>query len=314
MTGNQTEEEIGCCWRQIVSGVRYLHEMGLAHRDLKLDNCVVNEFGIVKIIDFGCAVVFKYPLEQDQIEATGACSPVMNDTDRQESLEVIHISLLRFVRRSDITLDQPIYGLPQSFIGKFPSHCICDGSCMIMRRFPWKAPRMSDPSFRNFSSAPNPYVIASSPGTESGSHSSSLAVSRKSTLDSSSTLTPSQSGGKNLSVTTSGSSLKKEDTPPPAPINKGPMKLFNRLQPPQCRPLIGRMLDINPNTRITMEEIWTDPWFRSLKRCEMVEERTPVGGKMMVVKRAGRHDHVLVGPTGEDVTPSGSSVKRISEK
>src|SRR5579859_1326956 len=74
MTGRQTEEEIGCCFKQIVAGVRYLHEMGLAHRDLKLDNCVVNEFGIVKIIDFGCAVVFKYPLEQDLIEATGIIS------------------------------------------------------------------------------------------------------------------------------------------------------------------------------------------------------------------------------------------------
>jgi serine/threonine protein kinase len=48
-----------------------MHEMGLAHRDLKLDNCCVNEFGIVKIIDFGCAVVFKYPFELDLIEATG---------------------------------------------------------------------------------------------------------------------------------------------------------------------------------------------------------------------------------------------------
>jgi serine/threonine protein kinase len=71
MTGKQTEEEVGCCFKQIVAGVRYLHEMGLAHRDLKLDNCCVNELGIVKIIDFGCAVVFKYPLEQDLIEATG---------------------------------------------------------------------------------------------------------------------------------------------------------------------------------------------------------------------------------------------------
>ena len=79
MTGKQTEEEIGCCWKQIVAGCRYLHEMGLAHRDLKLDNCVVNELGIVKIIDFGCAVVFKYPLEQDEIEATGNGPPSRQD-------------------------------------------------------------------------------------------------------------------------------------------------------------------------------------------------------------------------------------------
>lgn len=71
MTGRQTEEEIGCCFKQIVAGTRYLHEMGLAHRDLKLDNCCVNEFGIVKIIDFGCAAVFKYHFELDPIEATG---------------------------------------------------------------------------------------------------------------------------------------------------------------------------------------------------------------------------------------------------
>ena len=186
---------------------------------------------------------------------------------------------------------------------------------MVMRRFPWKAPRMSDPSFRNFSSAPNPYVIASTPSANpSNSRSSSQAVSRKSTLDSSATLTPSQSGGKGLSTTTSGSSLRTEETPPPPPINKGPMKLLNRITPPQSRPIIGRLLDINPKTRAGMEDIWTDPWFITLKRCEMVEERTPDGGKRMVVKRAGTHTHILVGPSGEDVTPSGSSIRRVSNK
>jgi len=72
------------------------------------------------------------------------------------------------------------------------------------------------------------------------------------------------------------------------------------------------MLDLNPKTRAKMNEIWADPWFIGLKRCEMVEERTPDGGKRMTVRRAGTHTHVLVGPSGEDVTPSGSSIKRIS--
>lgn len=90
------------------------------------------------------------------------------------------------------------------------------------------------------------------------------------------------------------------------------MKLLNRLTPPQCRPLIGRMLDLNPKTRALMDEVWADPWFIGLKRCEMVTERLEDGGKRMVVKRAGTHTHVLVGPNGEDVTPSGTSIKRIS--
>lgn len=71
MTGKMSKEEIACCFKQILSGVSYLHAMGLAHRDLKLDNVVVNEHGIMKLIDFGSAVVFRYPFENDIVLASG---------------------------------------------------------------------------------------------------------------------------------------------------------------------------------------------------------------------------------------------------
>lgn len=74
MTGKMSRDEITCCTLQILSGVLYLHSMGLAHRDLKLDNVVVNEHGIMKIIDFGSAVVFRYPFENDIVLATGKTS------------------------------------------------------------------------------------------------------------------------------------------------------------------------------------------------------------------------------------------------
>lgn len=76
MTGKMSREEITCCTLQILSGVTYLHSMGLAHRDLKLDNVVVNEHGIMKIIDFGSAVVFRYPFENDIVLATGMSDQV----------------------------------------------------------------------------------------------------------------------------------------------------------------------------------------------------------------------------------------------
>lgn len=71
MTGKMSREEISCSFLQIISGVQFLHSMGLAHRDLKLDNVVVNQHGIMKIIDFGSASVFRYPFETDIVLATG---------------------------------------------------------------------------------------------------------------------------------------------------------------------------------------------------------------------------------------------------
>jgi Protein kinase domain len=71
MTGRMSREEIACSFLQILSGVSYLHSMGLAHRDLKLDNVVVNEHGIMKIIDFGSATIFKYSFENQIVLATG---------------------------------------------------------------------------------------------------------------------------------------------------------------------------------------------------------------------------------------------------
>ncbi|CCH46853.1 putative serine/threonine-protein kinase [Wickerhamomyces ciferrii] len=130
MSGLMTKHEIFCCFKQITNGTAYLHSMGLAHRDLKLDNCVVSKTGIIKLIDFGSAVVFKYPYESEIVKAKGVVG-----SDPYLAPEVL-------VERYYDPRPVDIWSIAIMFC------------CMTLRRFPWKAPKQSDNSFKLFTTIP----------------------------------------------------------------------------------------------------------------------------------------------------------------
>lgn len=130
MSGLMTKHEIFCCFKQITNGTAYLHSMGLAHRDLKLDNCVVSSKGIIKLIDFGSAVVFKYPYETEIVKAKGVVG-----SDPYLAPEVL-------IERYYDPRPLDIWSIAIMFC------------CMSLRRFPWKAPKSSDNSFKLFCTKP----------------------------------------------------------------------------------------------------------------------------------------------------------------
>ncbi|CAE6425985.1 unnamed protein product [Rhizoctonia solani] len=126
MSGRMQRPEIYCVFRQICDAVDYLHGMGLAHRDLKLDNCVMTTDNIVKLIDFGTATVFHYP-GQSLTLASGVVG-----SDPYLAPEVLHAPQYD-PRKTDVWSIAIIF------------------MCMVLRRFPWKIPDPKvDPSYKAF--------------------------------------------------------------------------------------------------------------------------------------------------------------------
>lgn len=53
------EAECRNIMRQLLSAVAYAHEVGVCHRDINLQNIMINEAGEIKLIDFGLGNFFK---------------------------------------------------------------------------------------------------------------------------------------------------------------------------------------------------------------------------------------------------------------
>lgn len=243
MSGLMDGDEIACYFKQIVNGVRHLHENGIAHRDLKLDNCVVNADGILKLIDFGSAVQFRKERENSKKLAE----------------EDIISDKYRLVRARGIVGSDP-YLAPEVFK---PSNFGYDPRgadvwsiaimfcCMTLKRFPWKIPKSSDPSFRSFA------------GIEE---------------DSTDRLN-------NLKI--------DEDS-----HDRGTDRLL-RLLPAESRPVVHRMLELDPTKRFLVDDVVNSIFYQSIDYChylsddEITNEKES-GNVPNAVYKSGTHTHHLV--------------------
>ena len=241
MSNKMSYDEICCCFKQILTGVQYLHGIGLSHRDLKLDNCVINNKGIVKLIDFGAAVVFSYPFSKNLVEASGIVG-----SDPYLAPEVCI-----FAKYDPRPVD--IWSVAIIF------------ACMILKKFPWKVPKLRDNSFKLFCS-----------GRDCDSLSSLV------------TKTPGPPSYDNATGSVDSRGAASHNPSDPNNTNIGPQRLYHSL-PEESQHIIGRMVDLAPACRANIDEIMSDPWIESIDMCTVIEN----DGQYVVVN-SKNHTHTQV--------------------
>lgn len=326
MTGKMSRGEINCCLRQLTEGVEYLHSMGLAHRDLKLDNCVMTSDGILKLIDFGSAVVFRYPMETEVAMAHGVVG-----SDPYLAPEVLTSTKSYDPQCVDVWSIGIIY------------------CCMMLKRFPWKAPRESDENFRLYclpDDVEHDYVASAKhhekllkerrekheshehvheqPNNdpvpdgknvpheavedkavnkpkvgESGNDECDRQSQRQTSENSKEDVQPKEaeeskeSHPNNIKTEHTGShthDLKsvashKSNGPHHRKVIHGPYRLL-RLLPHASRPIMSKILEVDPTKRATLADMYKDDWFGKIPFCTM-------DTKKQVIRAPGHH-HTLV--------------------
>ncbi|KAI6142061.1 Pkinase-domain-containing protein [Pisolithus tinctorius] len=231
--GGMSPSEVECCFKQILTGVSYLHSQGVAHRDIKPENLFFDTKGHLKIGDYGASTVYRLPWETTVHMSTGLCG------------------------------SEP-YIAPEQFLGKPYDARLVDiwacgvvYYCLHFQEMPWRVAQMSDNLYAAYANAciAHPVKDKDLLSTTSLSKTSGSASTSSSVKDAHSTASHHNSSRERD---------KDKDVIYPQTINN--------LSPKQCRSLIRRMLEPDPKKRAAIEDAMAHPWVESIEVCHLVEK------------------------------------------
>lgn len=282
--GGMSPAEVECCFKQILTGVGYLHGQGVAHRDLKPENLLFDGRGQVKIADFGASTVFRLPWEQTLHKSSGLCG-------------------------SEPYIAPEQFAQPVSYDARLVDVWACGivYYCLHFSELPWSSAQPSDKTYAQYaqqcaspglSIANIPFLKAAvslsgtgtpstpAPGTPIRQDSSS-ATSSMSHLGITSA-TPGGGGTTPSGLTAPNSPFGPSTpsgltTPSGLPIQSRSERdkehqreqaaaypsTIHHLSPRACRPVLRRMLEPKPEYRVTIEEVLKHPWVQSIDVCTL---------------------------------------------
>ncbi|KAJ3026423.1 serine/threonine-protein kinase HAL4/sat4 [Rhizophlyctis rosea] len=242
-------EEINCLFKQLLHGVAYLHEVGVAHRDLKPENLLLDGGNrILKITDFGVSDVFRTCVEKTPRKAKGICG------------------------------SEP-YIAPEGWAGgEYEGPKVDMWACgviyyiMLYKSIPWRSSRGGDVHYGDYLKRRRGVVFGGGgrSGEGTGSQPVSPALQPTTIATPVTPMTP-------LTLPSASISLSTPLLPQPPPQTEyHGYPPFDR-QPPGPRRILYNLLDPNPATRWTAQQVLNDPWFKTVEFCRVKKDGAPAG-------------------------------------
>lgn len=147
--GDMSTEQMNIFFKQIITGVAYLHSMGVAHRDIKPENLLLDNQGHVKITDFGVSDVFRMCWEKQTHMSKGLCGSEPYIAPEQFEQKGKPFPPANIPHRTR-TLTRSLCGTEYDARLVDVWACAVVFYCMQAQELPWRVAKPTDPSFQSY--------------------------------------------------------------------------------------------------------------------------------------------------------------------